>query len=129
MIKTTKLPKEFIGKAKGLTYAFGIAHMFNPEVEKCTLEGIDEIQYLSIAPWTSIKMHGHELQWEVWVRISHKTAHICLIGEEHELENNSDITMNVLAIKGNMNYSYDDLAEFFKKLGFSVAHGSLVIND
>ena len=43
MIKTTKLPEEFIGKATGLTYAFG--HMGKPEVEKITLEGIDEIQY------------------------------------------------------------------------------------
>lgn len=129
MIKTTKLPEEFIGKAKGLTCVFELTHMFKPEVEKSTLERIDEIQYLSIAPWTSIKMHGHEQQWEAWVWLSHKTAHICLIGEEHELENNSDKTINVLAIKGNMDYSYDDLAEFFKKLGFSVAHGSLVINE
>ncbi len=127
MIKTTKLPEEFIGKAIGLTYAFG--HMRKPEVEKITLEGIDEIQYLSIAPCTSIKMHGHEQQWEVWVRLFHKTAHICLIGEEHELENKSGKIINVLAIKGNKDYSYDDLAYFFRNIGFSVAHGSLVINE
>ena len=129
MIKTTKLPEEFIGKAKGLTCVLEFTHMFKPEVEKSTLERIDEIQYLSIAPWTSIKMHGHEQQWEAWVWLSHKTAHICLIGEEHELENKSGKIINVLAIKGNKDYSYDDLAYFFRNIGFSVAHGSLVINE
>ncbi len=128
MIKTMKLPEEFIAKAKGLTYAYRLRHVFKPEVKKCTLE-VNEIQYLNIAPRTLIKMHGHDQQWEVWVRLSHKTAHICLIGEEHELENNSDVTINILAIKGNANYSYEDLAYFFKRLGFSVAHGSVVIND
>ena len=94
-----------------------------------SLEGIDEIQYLCVAPPTSVKMHGHDNQWEVWARIFHKTAHICLIGEEHELVNNSSTMMILMAIKGHVNYSYDDLAKLFYKWGFSVTHGSLVVDD
>ena len=125
MIKTIKLPEEFIaGTAEASFYRYE-----GPKVEKSTLEGIDEIQYLYVAPWTSIKMHGHDNQWEVWARISHKTAYVCLIGEEHELVNNSGSMMLLMAIKGHVNYSYDDLAEFFYKWGFSVTHGSLVVND
>lgn len=124
MIKAIELPEEFIaGTAEASSYRFG-----GPKVEKRTLEGIDEIQYLYVAPRTSIKMHGHDNQWEVWARISHKTAHICLIGEEHELVNNSGAMMILMAIKGHVNYSYDDLAELFYKWGFSVTHGSLVVN-
>ncbi len=125
MIETIRLPEEFIaGTAEESSYRFG-----GPVVEKCTLEGIDEIQYLYVAPRTSIKMHGHDKQWEVWARISHKTAHVCLIGEEHELVNNSGAMMLLMAIKGHVAYSYDDLAELFYKWGFSVYHGSLVVND
>ena len=125
MVETTRLPEEFIsGTAEASAYRFG-----GPMVEKRTLEGIDEIQYLYVAPRTSIKMHGHDNQWEVWARISHKTAHVCLIGEEHELVNNSGAMMILMAIKGHINYSYDDLAELFYKWGFSVTHGSLVVND
>lgn len=125
MIKTIELPEEFIaGTAEASSYRLG-----RPKVEKRTLEGIDEIQYLYVAPRTSIKMHGHDNQWEVWARISHKTAHICLIGEEHELVNNSGAMMILMAIKGHVNYSYDDLAELFYKWGFSVTHGSLVVDE
>lgn len=61
--------------------------------------------------------------------ISHKTAYICLIGEEHELVNNSGACMVIMAIKGHINYSYDDLAELFYRWGFSVTHGSLAVDD
>ena len=124
MIKTTKLPNELIAKVKGTS---GPKH--KTEVRKCTLEGIDEIQYLHIAPYTAIKRHGHNKQWEVWVRLSYKTAHICLIDEEHELINNSSKAMDIVAIKGNINYLYKDLEGFFTKLGFFVTHGSVVINN
>ena len=127
MIKTTQLPEEFITGTKETRQPFG--NYFGPEVEKRTLEGIDEIQHLYVAPWTSIKMHGHDNQWEVWVRISSKTAHVCLMGEEHELVNNSGAMMILMAIKGHINYSYDDLAELFYDWGFSVHHGSLIVND
>lgn len=128
MIKTTSLSEELISKIGGMQ-RYPLGYKITPQVEKCTLEGIDEIQYLYISPYTSIKMHDHDGQWEVWVRISHKTAHICLIGEEHELVNNSSACMVLMAIKGHINYSYDDLAELFYKWGFSVAHGSLVVNE
>lgn len=123
MIETTKLPKEFIAGLGQIREPFG------PEVRKRTLEGIDEIQHLYVTPWTSIKKHGHDNQWEVWVRLSHKTAYVCLKGEEHELINNSGAMMILMAIKGHMDYSYDDLAELLYAWGFSVTHGSLVVND
>ncbi len=125
MIKTIELPEEFIaGTAEESAYRYG-----GPGVNKTTLEGIDEIQYLYVSPWTSIKMHGHDNQWEVWVNISRKTAHVCLIGEEHELINHREERMVVMAVKGHINYSYVDLAAFFYDLGFSVSHGSLVVTN
>lgn len=74
-------------------------------------------------------MHGHDNQWEVWARLSHKTAHVCLKGEEHELVNNSGAMMILMAIKGHIDYSYDDLAGLLCDWGFTVTHGSLVVND
>lgn len=119
MIKTTRLPEEFISGKTEMRW--------EPMVEKRTLESIDEIQHLYVSPWTSIKKHGHENQWEVWVNISRKTAHVCLIGEEHELVNNTGAMMILMAIKGHINYSYDDLATLFYDWGFSVTHGSLIV--
>ncbi len=126
MIKTTKLSEDFITRTSG---GVNFARLVEPMVEKRTIEGIDEIQYLYVSPWTSIKMHGHDGQWEVWLRPSHKTANVCLKDEEHELVNNSGVMMILMAIKGHIDYSYDDLAELFYRWGFSVTHGSLVVND
>ena len=85
MIKTIELPDELIaGTAEESAYRYG-----GPGVSKTTLEGIDEIQYLYVSPWTSIKNHGHD---------------------------------------GHGEYSYDDFGKFFYYLGFSVHHGSLVVN-
>ena len=125
MIEATRVPDDYIAGTRetSLCWAEG------PMVEKRILEGIDQIEHLYVAPWTSIKMHRHDNQWEVWVRLSHKTAHICLVGEEHELVNNSGSMMILMAIKGHINYSYDDLAGLFKMWGLSVTHGSLVVND
>ncbi len=123
MIETTKFPENLISGIGETRYPFG------PKVEKRTLEGIDEIQYLYVSPWTSIKMHGHDNQWEVWVHLTHRTAHVCLKGEEHELVNNGGAMMSLMAIKGHIDYSYDDLAGLLRDWGFSVTHGSLVVND
>lgn len=125
MIKTIELPEEFIAGTPGASSSRLVGSM----VQKRTLEGIDEIQNLHVAPWTSIKMHGHDNQWEVYAMISKKTAYVCLIGEEHELVNNSGDMMVCMTIKGHINYSYDDLANIFHDWGFSVIHGSLVVND
>lgn len=124
-IKAMKLPEEFITGTDGAS----ASRLVEPMVEKRTLEGIDEVQYLYVAPWTSIKMHGHDNQWEVWERISHKQAYVCLKGEEHELVNNSGSMMVLRATKGHTDYLYDDIAELFWRWGFSVYHGSLVVND
>ncbi len=124
MIKTIELPDELIaGTAEESAYRYG-----RPGVSKTTLEGIDEIQYLYVSPWTSIKNHGHDGQWEVWLDLFRKIAYVCLIGEEHELENNREERMILMAIKGHGEYSYDDFGKFFYYLGFSVHHGSLVVN-
>lgn len=125
MIEATKVPEELITR----TCEKGLFRLVGPMVEKRILEGIDEIQYLYVAPWTTIKKHGHDNKWEVWVRISRQTAHVCLIGETHELVNNTGEIMILMAIKGHINYSYDDLAGLFSMWGFSVTHGSLVVNE
>lgn len=122
MIETTKLPENFLS---GIGQ---IRHPFGPQVEKRTLECIDEIQCLRISPWTTINMHGHDNQWETWLRLSHKTAYVCLKNEEHELVNNSGAIMVIMAVKGHIDYSYDDLAGILQDLGFSVTHGSLIFN-
>ena len=114
MIKATKLPEELIAGTSGASPSRSVS----PRAEKRTLYGIDEIQYLRIAPWTSIGLHGHGDQWEVWVDTSRNTAYVCLIGEKHELVNNSEKEMIVMAIKGHIDYSYEDLAEIFHGLGF-----------
>lgn len=123
MIETSKLPEELVSGIGKIRSPFG------PKVVKRTLEGIDEIQHLYVSPWTSIKKHGHNNQWEIWVRISHKTAYVCLKGEEHELVNNSGAMMVLMAIKGHIDYSYDDLAGLLHDWGFAVTHGSLLVND
>lgn len=76
-------------------------------------------------------MHGHKSnQWEVLVDIGNKTAYVCAKGREHELVNNSDEIVLVLAITG---YSYDsdpilpELENVFKIFGVSVTTGSLII--
>ena len=126
MIEATRLPEELVTRVGIVHSPFG---SIGPIVEKRILEGIDEIQQLYVSPWTSIKMHGHDNQWEVWAQLSHKTAYVCLQDEEHELVNNTGSMMILMAIKGHINYSYDDLAGFLQSLGFTVTHGSMVVND
>lgn len=113
MLKPTELPRELIE---------------GDVARKLTIEGIDEIQALYVAPKTSIKLHGHDNnQWEVWLRLSHKTAYVCLKGEEHQLVNTSGAMVLLMAVKGHNDYSFAELSQFFRSFGFSVHHGSLVI--
>ena len=114
MIETTYLSEELV---------------VGTSVLKSTFEGIDEIQYLQISPRTSIRKHHHENQWEVWICFSTKSVYVCLKGEDHELINNTDKQMVIIAIKGHHNYSYDDLTLPFHWWGFSLNHGSMVVND
>lgn len=78
MIKTARLPKEFITRIghKG-------PNPYGTAVEERTIEGIDKIQYLSVTPWTAIKKHRHDNQREVWIWLSHKVAYVCLKNEEN----------------------------------------------
>lgn len=113
MISISSLPNEFIT---------GV------EVQKRTLSGIDELQHLLIRPYTSIKPHGHDGRWEIWIHLAAKTAYICPKGETHELVNNSENTLILMAIKGHLDYYYDDLAVLMYDWGFHVKRGSLIIN-
>lgn len=124
MIKAMELTKDSIARTAGASSS----RLVEPRVEKRTLE-IGEVQYLYVAPWTSINMHGHKDQWEVWEWISRKEAYVCLKGEEHELVNNTNSEMVLRANKGSMDYSYDELEELFRMWGFSVYHGSLRVNE
>lgn len=126
MIEISKLPKELIAGTGKPRYVFG--QLQEPFAAKRTLKGIDEMQYLLVGKRTRIKKHGHNNQWEVWVWLSKKTAYVCLIGEEHELVNDSDEFMELMAIKGHTDYSFDDLSTFLCNLGFLVRHGSLEIH-
>ena len=90
----------------------------NPKAEKCILEGIDEIQYLSIYPWTAIKLHGHDNQWEVWLYFPKKIAYICPKENQHSFINKSNKLTTFMAIKGHSNYSFEELKEFFYNFGF-----------
>ena len=112
MITEIKLPEEFIE---------------GDEVRKMVLTEIDEVQYLSVAPYTSITMHDHDDQWEVWIWLDEKSVYICPKGERHELENDSNAYVKILAIKGHQDYSYIELAMFFAKLGLSPHAASLKI--
>jgi len=123
MIEPVYLPNELVS---GTAQAYQIGR---PSVQKITLEDIDEVQFLSVTPWTSINKHGHSNQWEVWVNLELKTAHVCLKGEEHELVNNSGTLRKFIAVKGHKDYTFDDLAVFFYNCGLSVTHGSIMISD
>ncbi len=117
MIKTTYLSEDNITRTKG----------GNATVEKRTLEEAAEITLLNVPPWTAVKMHGHDKQWEVYAWGDCRKAYVCLIDEEHELVNNSDTELNIMAVKGRTNYSYDEIAEMFFLWGYSVYHGSLIV--
>ena len=103
----------------------GLDEFREPIVKKKTLEGIDEIQYLNVGPKSIIKTHGHKDQWEVWVWIAEKKAYICPKEEMHACMNERDESIVLMAIKGNSDYSFEDLKEVFSDLGFSVIKGNL----
>lgn len=95
-------------------------------VEVSRISGIMEMQFLELSPWTKINMHGHDNgQWEIWLLLKNRRAYICMQGEKHELENDSDDTLKVLAIKGEADENYNDLATMLHIAGYSVSKGSL----
>lgn len=121
MIKTEKLPDEYLSGTTG--------HQGKPEVRKRTITGIAELQQLEVSHGTKIDMHDHDNLWEVWILLSNKMAFVCLKGEEHELVNNSSKKLNLMAIKGREDYTFEELADFFKGYGFTVVHGSMYVDD
>ncbi len=119
MLKEEKLPKEMLidlGKERDSEEC---------EVKKTALKGIDELQCLEVNPYTIIRTHEHTTQWEVWLWPSRGLACICPKGDKHSLVNNSNKKINIIAIKGRTNYSYEELAKAFSNLGFRVERGDL----
>lgn len=117
-MKKIELPDELISVATNSRNPHGI---LNPKAEKCILEGIDEIQCLSIYPWTAIKLHGHDDQWEVWLNLSKKVAYICPKEEQHTFVNESNKLIILMTIKGHSNYSFEELKKFFYNFGFEAS--------
>lgn len=120
MIKRETLPNDYIA-------AVDMRSPHKVCVEKMTVSGLDEIQFLTITPRTEITLHGHDDQWEVWILLSALRVYICPKGEQHKLVNGSEEPLKVIAIKGNSNYTFDDLKEFFHGMGFCVIKGSMEI--
>ncbi len=114
-MKKIELPDELISVATNSRNPHGL---LNPKAEKYILEGIDEIQCLSIYPWTAIKLHGHNNQWEVWLHLLKKVAYICPKEAQHSFINRSNKLMMFIAIKGHSNYSSEELKDFCYNLGF-----------
>ena len=124
MNETTKIPEEPIAEIDE-TRQYPLELMR----EVLTIEGVDKIRFVSVAPWKSAKMNEHDEQWEVLISFHRKTAYVCLKGEEHELVNNSCSIQFLLSITGHSDYSYNDLKRPFRLMGFSVKYGSSVVND
>ena len=118
MIKTENLPKDMlIDLSNGKR---------NCEVKKTVMEDIEEVQCLEVGPNIIIQTHEHIDQWEVWIWPSRGQVYICPKGGQHALINNSHYKMNLIAIKGKKDYSYEELATAFGNLGFKVARGDLL---
>ncbi len=114
MLNIVKLPEDYI----------------TGDVRKMTIDGLNEGQWLHLDPKSSIRMHDHGgEQWEAWIHLAENTVYICMKDEEHELINDSHSVAIFMAIKGSSDYSYDDLENFFFRLGFKVEHGSVHITD
>lgn len=119
MLKEEKLPKEMTSNLKSED---GRKH----EVKKTILEHIYEAQLLEVDPFTAIESHEHLHQWEIWIWPAKGQVYICPKGGKHTLVNNSKDKINLIAIKGCMDYSYKELEEAFEKIGFKVAEGDLL---
>ena len=120
MLKRETLPNDYIA-------AVDMRSPHKVCVEKMTVNGVVEIQRLIVTPRTEITLHGHDDQWEVWILLSALKVYICLKGEEHQLINRSEEPLKVIAIKGNSDHTFDELAEFFHGMGFCVIKGSMEI--
>lgn len=60
-----------------------------------------EIGTLILGPFSKIKKHKHENDWEVYFETPWgRVLGVCNVGESHELENNTHHSIYVLYIKG-----------------------------
>ena len=58
-----------------------------------------EIGMLDLFPDSKIKKHKHTIDWEIYFIPNTKEYRFCRIGQEHELENNSNSILQVFYIK------------------------------
>lgn len=58
-----------------------------------------EISILKLAPWTTIKVHEHDTDSEIYFTIGTGMGELCPIGSSHKFENNSNDTVYLLSIK------------------------------
>lgn len=124
-MKKESLPAECISKIEHVPTYVDVA----PTVGIWRIKEIVEMQFLEIGPWTKIDMHGHEENWELWLRISTKQAYVCLKGDQHELINDSGQAIFVVAIKGKGDITYEELEEILCQAGFFVCKGSLIASE
>lgn len=99
------------------------------DAREITIEGADAIQYLYVPPRAAVQRQAHKNQWEVLLRLSHKTAHVCLPGESTDIINENGAMLLLLAIRGHSELSYEDFCAFFQKFGFTVKPGPLKVED
>ncbi len=99
------------------------------EVQKYAIDGIDEIQYLFVAPHTVIDRHGHNPgQWEIWIDCENKLAKMCQVGKEHSLTNKSDKSKMILAIKGhNDTLDFDDFSNLLAAFDVVLSYGDMIL--
>lgn len=60
-----------------------------------------EIGILKLDPFSKIKKHKHNENWEIYFTLGGQVLDVCNVGEEHELSNNHYKSIDVLYIKGN----------------------------
>ncbi|MCI8641126.1 MAG: hypothetical protein HFJ59_04575 [Clostridia bacterium] len=89
-------------------------------VRKITIEGLNEMQSLTIERKTNIEKHGHGEQWEIWLDLKEGIAYICGKGKKHQILNLSKTDKKLMAIKGDSDIPESDLAQFFKSFEMQV---------
>lgn len=93
---------------------------------------VDTVEYFQVPEGACIKKLSHNDQWEVWTTEfldttkRCKEAYIYLKGEEHCLINFSKAEISIVAYKGSTPYTYEELAGFWKAMGFITKRGSLI---
>lgn len=78
------------------------------------LEGKYEIGVLQLFPKSKIRKHLHTKDWEIYIMYNKKYTpddiiSICKVGEEHEIENDTDEVLKIIYIKGNKDVAFPEI--------------------